>query len=72
MTKITKTVVQVTILHLAEDRVDGTGLGHIAFQIDEGDWVGQSKIVTEEAVPDDKVAEELQALGNDGTFFEGY
>jgi hypothetical protein len=68
MTKIVKTVITVTVLHQAGS-LEGMDLADIAYEIDEGDWLGQTEM-REELVPDDRVRAECEELGNDGSFFE--
>jgi hypothetical protein len=35
-----------------------------------GDWIGGVKMSTAEEIPGEKVKAELQAIGNDGEFFD--
>lgn len=67
--KIRKTIIQVTILHPIDDDVDGASLADIGYQIDEGSWLGQSKVLESTPVLNDQVEAECLALGNDGLFF---
>jgi hypothetical protein len=69
--KIRKTIIALTILHEADEKVEGLGLEHIAHQINEGGWLGGSAILSAEDLDPDKVSLECKALGNDGSFF-GY
>lgn len=68
--KVHKTIMQITILHPFDEAVDGEPLAYIAFQIDEGGWLGRSVVVYTTPVPHHEVEAECMALGNDGSFFE--
>lgn len=72
MTKIMRTTVTVTILHPVDETPDGLSLEEIGRQMDDGGWIGQSAVTTSDAVPDDAIRAELQALGNDGAFFDDW
>lgn len=75
---ISKIVLRVTLL--AQDdsldesvtSVDSMSLESLARAMDEGDLIGTYSIESSEEVPDDKVRDELLAVGNDGTFFDDY
>lgn len=67
---VIKTVVQTTVLHYADQTVDGVPLAVIGHEIDEGDWLGASRVVLSVPVPPEQLEAEQLALGNDGTFFE--
>lgn len=69
---------ELTVTVLAEypdgsrfaEALQGASLSEIADMTDLGDWIGQiqGKKITE--VPPQDVRKELEAIGNDGTFFE--
>jgi hypothetical protein len=68
-TQIHKTVYEVVVL--SEDRLeDGIALADIAYQIDEGDWIGSVAVTNRMVVQGRKMIQsELEAIGNDGSFF---
>lgn len=70
MPNITKTIVTLTILHDSEISLDHWSIHDIAGELNEGELVGCGEIVSSETVPDDKLSAELEAIGNDGSFFE--
>lgn len=70
--KIQKTTMTFTFLHPAADNLDGWSTDQIFDECDSGGFVGQWGPMKTEDVPDDKVEEELQALGNDGEFFKAF
>jgi hypothetical protein len=69
MTEIVKTTITLTILHPADESPEGLGLDRIAYEIDEGGWLGTSSIVESAQVPANKVQAECVALGSDEFFF---
>lgn len=68
---IMKTTITLTILHHKDSDIQNMSLADIVYQIDDGDCIGDAKNVTTEPVPEDKVNDELLAMGNDGSFFDG-
>jgi hypothetical protein len=66
-TKISKTVFTFTVLH----RTDGqpVNLEHAVNESFDGHMVGLETDSVTTSVPDEQVADELVALGNDGEFF---
>jgi hypothetical protein len=68
---IRKVTLELTILYDADTaaRPQDMGLAAVIREMDEGDLIGQSRCVSDERVPDEKIEEELFAVGNDGTFF---
>lgn len=70
MAKIIKTIITLTLLHREDFPLSQMSLEQIGHEMDEGDCVGSFGTVSEEAVPLAKVPAELEALGNDGTFFD--
>ncbi len=69
--KIRKITICVTLLmhESDEDRLSTMSLARIGEEIDFGDMVGTFAIASSESLSSDGVAQELLALGNDGTFF---
>jgi hypothetical protein len=57
-------------LDAACERLRESSLKDIAYEMDEGDMVGAYQVVKVEQVTPDRVKAELEAVGNDGTFFE--
>ena len=39
-------------------------------EINAGDWIGCEIVASVENIPDDRVRDELLAIGNDGSFFD--
>lgn len=72
MTAIRKTVFTLTVLHPAEDHAESLPVEDVMAEINNGMWIGQTAHVSTVDLADEKVVEELQAIGNDGTFFEDY
>ncbi|WP_448205333.1 hypothetical protein [Azospirillum sp. sgz302134] len=68
--KIAKTILTVTILHPVDESPEGKPLDAIGRELDDGGWIGQIASASVTAVSDDRVRDELIALGNDGTFFD--
>ena len=68
--EVSKTVMTVTMLH--PTALDPKAMSHedIAYHLGDGEFVGERTSIVTEPVADDKVVEELQALGNDGSYFE--
>lgn len=72
MRAVKKVVVKVTVLvddMLSDSDMSRYPLSVIGHEIEEGDWLGMSEVVSIEDVPPEKVVEECLAVGNDGTFF---
>lgn len=66
----------ITITLLAEETPEkleallhNCDLKEIAEEIDNGDWIGQTKLESVKEVPQYRVRDELLELGNDGNFF---
>lgn len=68
-TKIQKTKLTFTVLHPATDDLADMSIEAIWNECDAGAFVGAHTEKVTIDVPDAAVAEELQALGNDGEFF---
>lgn len=66
---IHKTILQVVVL--SEDPLpEDISLADVAFQIDEGDWIGSTSFVNHTLLlTAPEVVHELQEIGNDGSFF---
>lgn len=69
--KILKTTLTLTVLHHEDIDIANMSIDDIAYQIGDGESIGDMKTVSTEPVPADKVQEELLAIGNDGSFFDG-
>lgn len=69
-TRIQKSSLTISFLHEAADNLADWSTEQIIREIDEGQFVGRVSPITTINVPDENVAIELQALGNDGTFFD--
>ncbi len=76
---IRKTVLQVTILSEQDELVDQNGnllsditLNKLAFETDEGGWIGGNIVVRSSVLIDDpeKIKQEEISLGGDGSFFD--
>jgi hypothetical protein len=73
---IQKVEIRLTILleaetpKAAEAAICAADLQHIAHEINDGEWIGGSVIAEAATVPADKVVDELNKLGNDGSFFD--
>lgn len=59
----------LTILHPADESVDGMSLSQIDYQITEGAWLGAHAHTSTTPVPPETLRAECEALGNDGEFF---
>ena len=70
--KIVKVVYQVVALMPAEHAhwAQHTSAEKALSEIDDGCWIGCQIVGPVENIPDDKVRDELLAIGNDGTFFD--
>lgn len=55
----------------AKSWVSGMSLSRIDDQMDQGEAVGQTEVGNAETVPEDRLKEELEALGSDMSFFSG-
>lgn len=69
ISNVCKTVIQVTVLHRPDEKVDEMSLAQIGHEIDEGDFLGSYSVTSCVAVPKEALHEEQLALGNDGSFF---
>lgn len=67
---IYKHVITLTILSEVDD-LSGLTLEELGRSIDKGEDIGSFRITSRDAVPDDKLHDELLAVGNDGSFFRG-
>lgn len=67
---VSKTVLTVTMLHPAELDPAKMSNDDIAYHLGDGEFVGERTAIETNPVADEDVLAELQALGNDGTFFE--
>lgn len=63
----------LTVLAHFEDQenVQNSSLKNLAYQIEDGDWMGDFRSVSIRRVPNDKIADEEKAMRGDGTFFAG-
>lgn len=55
----------------AKGWVAGMSLARIQDEMDQGEAVGQTEVGNAETVPEDRVKEEVEALGSDMSFFSG-
>jgi hypothetical protein len=71
-TKIVKIVYQVVALMPAADAhwAQHSKAEKALSEINEGDWIGCDIVGSVENIPNDKIRDELLAIGNDGTFFD--
>ncbi len=53
----------------AKGWIAGMSLTRIQDEMDQGDAVGQTEVGNAETVPEDRLKEELEALGSDMSFF---
>lgn len=60
----------LTILSENKDKVPRLDLDVLTYRINEGEDIGQCEHVGTAEVPPEALQEELQALGNDGAFFD--
>ncbi len=70
---VCKATVTMTVFFDEDDapRFNGATLEAILYQVDEGDWIGSSIHKSEpKVVPDEELQQELEAIGNDGSFFD--
>ena len=71
-----KATFTVTVLVDADDQADAkqalekATLSEIGDEMFDGEWIGQMGAITVAEVPEDKIRDELFAIGNDGTFFD--
>lgn len=55
------------------DWIRDMSLGHLAHEMDEGELIGATRLISTSTVPDGQVRHRLQAIGNgDASFFEGH
>jgi hypothetical protein len=66
---IIKTVLIVTILHDSEANTSAMSLADIGAEMDSGEFVGSIETVSETEIPQEKLAEELEAVGSDESVF---
>lgn len=72
---IFEVTVAVTVLVEAENaaqasqEVERAGLEGLAYEIDEGAWLGQSRILDTNYLPPDRLTQRQLELGSDGTFY---
>ena len=59
-----------TVVVLTEDFTYDPDIETLAYDITEGDYIGEIINVKTIVVPADKVKDELVAIGNDGTYFD--
>lgn len=69
--KITKTVLEITVLHEEGKDPCAMELHRLAYEVEEGGMMGIVRRVSSEPVPPEKVADEEMDMGGDGTFFAG-
>mgnify|MGYP000321263279 CR=1 FL=1 len=74
MTKLIRTVIQVTVLHAAHtdaevQSVEAMSLEQLGVFINEGDGLGESRTVSIDEIAPTEIAALCRDLGNDGTFF---
>lgn len=67
---ILKTTITLTVFHRKDVDIPNMSWPNILYQIDQGESIGSTEIVSTEPVPEDKVNDELIAIGNDGSFFD--
>jgi len=67
---IVKTTITFTLLHRADNPLDEYTIEEVLYETREGWAVGWETGRVTEPISPDRVADELVALGNDGTFFE--
>jgi len=69
-TGIVKTTITITVVHRADNPLTDHSIDEVLYEMQEGDAVGWETGRVTEAVPAERVCDELVALGNDGTFFD--
>ncbi len=52
-----------------EKNVEKFSLFDIDSEINEGDMIGQTEVISDELVSENEIESRLKAIGNDGTFF---
>ena len=67
---IQKTTFTVTVLHDATENPRNMELETVLEQMDMGDFIGSVHVGDTVDIPNETVREELEAIGNDGTFFQ--
>ena len=71
MNTIRKTVLSIVILHYDSDKMENYTLAELLDECDTGSMIrGSATPVSSEILSPDAVAGELEAIGNDGTFFD--
>ena len=65
--KFYKAIIQVTVL--SETPIENVSLKDIAYQIEEGDSVGEVKIMSHKEISSKAAAKEAIKLGSDPEFF---
>jgi len=70
MPNIRKVVIEITVLYEDGDpKPQDLDLAEMVREMDGGEFIGQSRCISDEPVPNEKIEEELFAVGNDGEFF---
>jgi len=64
---IYKTVVSITVL--SDEPLDGASLDDIAYQIEDGDWVGYNLIHKEKPIKGSAAIQAISDSGSDPAFF---
>lgn len=64
-----KTIFTVTVLS-AEPIISGVELDRVVQEMNDGEFIGQVEQGESKLVPPAKVKAALEAIGNDGTFFD--
>ena len=68
--RVTKTVVQMTVLHPSDESLEGATWEKILAEIDDGGWLGGGiTLASIQPVPDNRLGEECEAIGSDESFF---
>lgn len=70
MGKVRKTVLTLTILHDDSKDLGSLSLNDLAYECDEGAYVGTHVVTTSEPLAADEVEPEAVALGSDSSFFQ--
>lgn len=70
MTQVYKTVITLTVFHDEKDTLDGLSLTDIDYETNDGRMIGFHEITSSQCIRKEDLKQELQAIGNDGTFFD--
>lgn len=70
MTQVYKTVITLTVFHDDKDTLDGLSLTDIDYETNDGRMIGFHEITSSQCIRKEDLKQELQAIGNDGTFFD--